>query len=209
MGILITFLLGIFLLAGVLVVRLARGSKVIEQFSISIALGTMCSLAMIELIPEIFETFHGKNLLFAGIAVLVGVLGLKALDHFIPDHEEGTKEDTQTQENVVHIGVMSAIAIVLHNIVEGMAVYSLTAESVKVGALVALGVGLHNMLMAWISPVLNDFVIGILICLALGMLLYIIIFELIPHLIHSSRKGLSVLGTGIGVIIIIISTFLE
>ena len=55
MGILITFLLGIFLLAGVLVVRLARGSKVIEQFSISIALGTMCSLAMIELIPEIFE----------------------------------------------------------------------------------------------------------------------------------------------------------
>lgn len=243
MGILITFLLGIFLLAGVLVVRLARGSKVIEQFSISIALGTMCSLAMIELIPEIFETFHGKNLLFAGIAVLIGILGLKALDHFIPDHEEGTKEDTQTQENVVHIGVMSAIAIVLHNIVEGMAVYSLTAESVKVGALVALGVGLHNipmgmliystlqkdsrkkkilvlgaaagstflggLLMAWISPVLNDFVIGILICLALGMLLYIIIFELIPHLIHSSRKGLSVLGTGIGVIIIIISTFLE
>ena len=82
MGILITFLLGIFLLTGVLVVRLARGSKVIEQFSISIALGTMCSLAMIELIPEIFETFHGKNLLFAGIAVLVGILGLKALDHF-------------------------------------------------------------------------------------------------------------------------------
>ena len=37
MGILITFLLGIFLLTGVLVVRLARGSKVIEQFSISIA----------------------------------------------------------------------------------------------------------------------------------------------------------------------------
>ena len=144
MGILITFLLGIFLLLGVLVVRLAKGSKVIEQFSISIALGTMCSLAIIELIPEVFETFHGKNLVFAGIAVILGIVGLKALDHFIPDHEENTEEDTQTQENVVHIGVMSAVAIVLHNIVEGMAVFSLTAGSLKVGMLVALGVGLAN-----------------------------------------------------------------
>lgn len=243
MGILITFILGIFLLLGVVVVRLAKGSRMIEQFSISIALGTMCSLVVLELIPDVLETFTAMRLIPAGIAVIIGIAVLKVLDHFIPDHEQGHNESEQTQENVIHIGMISAVAIVLHNIVEGMAVYSLTAESLKVGILMAFGVGLHNIpmgmlvystlqkesrrkqvlvlgaaagstflggvLMALISPVLNEFVIGILICLALGMLLYIIIFELIPHLIHSSHKGLSVLGTGIGIAIIILSSLLE
>lgn len=243
MGILITFILGIFILLGVVVVRLAKGSRLIEQLSISIALGTMCSLVGIELIPDVLETFTGKQLIPAGIAVVIGIAVLKLLDTFIPDHEHGHNEEEQTQENVIHIGIISAVAIVLHNIVEGMAVYNLTGESLKVGILMAFGVGLHNipmgmliystlqrdsrrkqiiilgaaagstffggLLMAWISPVLNEFVIGILVCLALGMLLYIIIFELLPHLIHSSRKWLSVLGTVIGIAIILISSLLE
>jgi ZIP family zinc transporter len=144
---------------------------------------------------------------------------------------------------MIHIGIISAVAIILHNIVEGMAVYSITTESLKVGLLVALGVGLHNIpmgmlmystlekntkskrilmlalaavstfvggvLMALISPVLNDFVIGILICLALGMLLYIILFELIPHLVHTKNKELSVIGILAGILVILISTMLE
>ncbi len=242
MGLIITFALGVFLLSGIIVVKLARGSKSIEQLSIAIALGTMGSLVVLELIPEVFETFHGIQLLYAGLAVLLGVGLLKLLDHFIPDHED-VKEDVQTEENVIHIGIISAVAIILHNIVEGMAVYSIVTESVKMGLLVALGVGLHNIpmgmlmystlqkdsrkkqvlilglaavstfaggvLMVCIRPVLNSFVIGILICLALGMLIYIIGFELIPHLIHAKRKWMSLLGIVAGILIIIISTFLE
>lgn len=246
MGIIITLILGIFLLAGVLVVRLAKNGEKVEQLSIAIALGTMLSLVIMELIPEVLETFQGKNLIFAGIAVVMGIALLKLLDHFIPDHEEhGGMEPEQenTPENMIHIGIISAVAIILHNIVEGMAVYSITTESLKVGLLVALGVGLHNIpmgmlmystlekdsrkkrililtlaavstfaggvLMALISPVLNEFVIGILICLALGMLLYIILFELVPHLLHCKNKWLSVIGILAGILIIIVSTFLE
>lgn len=242
MGLIITFALGIFLLSGILVVKLARGSKSIEQLSIAIALGTMGSLVIMELIPEVLETFRGTQLIYAGAAVLAGVAVLKLLDHFIPDHESA-KDTEQTQENVIHIGIISAVAIILHNIVEGMAVYSITVESVRMGLLVALGVGLHNIpmgmlmystlqkdsrrkqililglaaistfaggiLMLTIQPVLNGFVIGILICLALGMLIYIIGFELIPHLFHAKRKWLSLIGVIAGILIIIISTWLE
>lgn len=242
MGLIITFALGIFLLNGILVVKLARGSKSIEQLSIAIALGTMGSLVIMELIPEVLETFQGTQLLYAGAAVLAGVAVLKLLDHFIPDHESAGDTE-QTQENVIHIGIISAVAIILHNIVEGMAVYSITVESVRMGLLVALGVGLHNIpmgmlmystlqkdsrrkqvlilglaavstfaggiLMLAIQPVLNSFVIGILICLALGMLIYIIGFELIPHLLHAKRKWLSLIGIVVGILIIIISTWLE
>ncbi|MBP3506640.1 MAG: ZIP family metal transporter [Lachnospiraceae bacterium] len=242
MGIVITFVLGLFVLFGVVVVKLAKGSKTIEQLSIAIALGTMVSLVAMELIPEVLETFHGVWLVVAAAAAIVGIVALKVLDHFIPDHEDSHHEE-QTEENVIHIGVISAVAIILHNIVEGMAVYSICAESVKVGMLVALGVGLHNipmgmlmystlqkdsrkkqvlilglaavstfvggLLMALISPVLNAFVIGILICIGLGMLLYIIFWELIPHLFHSPKKWLSGLGILLGIAVIIVSTFLE
>lgn len=243
MGIIITFVLGIFLLLGAVVVRLAKNSKKIEQLSIAIALGTMVSLVILELIPDLLETFQGAKLVLAALLVLVGIGVLKILDHFIPDHEDGHEEGEQTKENVIHIGMISAVAIILHNIVEGMVVYSIAAESVRVGILVALGVGLHNIpmgmlmsstlkgdsrkkqmlilgsaavstfiggiLMACISPVLNEFVIGILVCLALGMLIYIICFELIPHLFHARNKALTFVGTALGIIIIMISSFLE
>jgi ZIP family zinc transporter len=246
MGILITFILGIFLLAGVVVVKLEKNGEKIEQLSIAIALGTMASLVILELIPEVLETFHGMQLIYAGIAIVLGIVVLKVLDAFIPDHEEhhgGEADHENKAENMIHIGIISAVAIILHNIVEGMAVYSITTESLKVGLLVALGVGLHNIpmgmlmystlekdtrskrililalaavstfaggvLMALISPVLNDFVIGILICLALGMLLYIILFELIPHLVHTKNKALSVIGILAGILVILISTMLE
>ena len=143
----------------------------------------------------------------------------------------------------MHIGIVSSLAIILHNIIEGMAVYSMTIESVKLGLLVALGVGLHNipmgmviystlekekknkkiillslvvlstfiggLLMLLISNLLNEFVMGILICITLGMLLYIIIFELIPHILHSKNKLLSIIGIVIGVLVILISSMLE
>lgn len=243
MGIVITFILGIFLLFGAVVVKLANQSKRIEQLSIAIALGTMVSLVALELIPELFEKFQGNRLIYAFSFVVIGIVALKILDHFIPDHENVHEETEQTEENVIHIGVISAVAVILHNIVEGMAVFSITSESVRVGILVALGVGLHNIpmgmlmystlkeesrrkrililsaaafstffggiLMVCIRPVLNDFVIGTLICLALGMLIYIILFELIPHLLHCRNKWLSVLGTLLGIIIIIISLLFE
>lgn len=243
MGIIITFILGIFLVFGAVVVRLAKNSKKIEQLSIAIALGTMVSLVILDLVPELLETFHGSGLVLAALMVLIGIGILKVLDHFIPDHEDGHGEEEQTEENVIHIGMISAVAIILHNIVEGMAVYSIAAESARVGILVGLGVGLHNIpmgmlmystlkgdsrrkqilifgsavvstfiggvLMAFISPVLNEFVIGSLICLALGMLIYIICFELIPHLLHSKNKMLTLAGVVLGIITILISSCLE
>ena len=76
---------------------------------------------------------------------------LTLLDIFIPehDHEHGLSHEC-TEENLLHIGIVSTIAIVLHNIIEGMAVYSITTESVKVGLLMALGVGLHNIPMGMV-----------------------------------------------------------
>ena len=52
-------------------------------------------------------------------------------------------------------------------------------------------------------------VIGILLCLTLGMIIYIVFFELLPHVLHSKNKVLSIIGILIGILIIIISSMFE
>lgn len=150
MGLLITFILGLFILIGVFLVKIQKNTKLIENLSISVALGCMISLAVSDLFPEIYETFSDRIYLII-IFVLAGILILKLLDIFIPEHDHGRGLSHEcTKENLLHIGIVSTIAIVLHNMIEGMAIYSITNESVKLGTLMALGVGLHNIPMGMV-----------------------------------------------------------
>lgn len=244
MGLLITLLLGIFFIIGTLVVKFLKNTKVIEILSISIALGTMVCLVLFDLVPEMFEHLEGVSIIFMVIFIILGIVILKILDFFVPDHdhEHGFHHDC-SEENLLHIGIVSLVAIVLHNIIEGMAVYSLSVENIRTGLLVALGVGLHNipmgmvisstlesepkrrkilyialaslstffggLIMLLVHSLINDFVIGLLICITLGMILYIILFELIPHILHSDNKKLAMIGILLGIVIIIITTLFE
>ena len=63
MSLLITFLLGIFILAGAFIARSARNRKLIEQISISVAFGTMIALAVTELFPEAIENLGRSHII--------------------------------------------------------------------------------------------------------------------------------------------------
>lgn len=244
MGLLITLLLGIFFIVGYFLVKFGKNTKAVETLSISVALGTMVCLVIFDLIPEMFEHLDGISIFFMILLVLLGAVFLKILDLFVPDHDHDVSlHHDCSEDNLLHIGIVSLVAIVLHNIIEGMAVYSLVVEDVRTGLLVALGVGLHNipmgmvisstlepeprrkqvlsivvamlstffggLIMMLVHSVISDFFIGCLICITLGMILYIVLFELIPHTLHSENKKLSLVGIIIGVLIILITTLFE
>ena len=59
------------------------------------------------------------------------------------------------------------------------------------------------MKMMW--SMIDDFITGILISLTLGMIVYIVLFELLVHLMHTKNKLLSAAGVAIGVAIILVS----
>ena len=244
MGLIITLFLGIFFILGFVLVKLGKSTKTIEILSISIALGTMVCLVIFDLVPEMIEHFAGLPIYYMILLILLGVGLLKVLDLFVPDHDgELDYHHKCSDENLLHIGIVSLVAIVLHNVIEGMAVYSLASEDIKTGLLVALGVGLHNIpmgmvigstlepeprkkqivsisiatlstfiggiIMLFLSSFVTEFVIGGLICITLGMILYIILFELIPHILHSDNKKLALIGIVIGVVIILITILFE
>jgi len=242
MALVITLILGIFFLVGVLVVRFSKNSESIEHYSIAIACGAMVGIAVLDIIPEICEITTVDIWYLPIIGIAIGFLALVLLDKFIPEHEEA--EDTEySEENIVHIGVISSIAIVLHNIVEGMAVYSLASQSVSQGLMLMIGVGLHNIpmgmfiystlrhrtgwkrnvliglsvistfvggvLMMILAPYISDRSDGVVFGIALGMIIYIVVLELIPYVKRNKNKITSVICALIGLAIVLVSVFME
>ncbi|MBO4365529.1 MAG: ZIP family metal transporter [Eggerthellaceae bacterium] len=248
MGLVVTFVLGVFVLAGAAVAGFAKDVGRIRDISIAVALGAMAMLLVDDLIPEALEEAGSIGWPLALIGVAAGVLVLVALDRFLPEGHHGFGDEDHCgehshAESALHISIATTIALVVHNVVEGMSVYSLSAESLTMAVILGIGVGLHNIPMGMIVysglrdeatvrkvvvlafAVLSTFVGGLvmfalhsavdervvsfMICLTIGLLFYIIVFELIPHAAHSQRKGITVVCIALGVLAVAASGLLE
>lgn len=226
----LTFVVGTFILIGSLIIIFTKSNQKIISFSLALAFIVMIGLVFFELIFEAIE--HLNNIFYVLIFALIGIFILKILDHFIPYHE-----NTKEKENLYHIGIVSSIALIIHNIIEGMAIYGVALTNIQTGILMALGVGLHNipmgmvitgtiynknrkkifllltllmlstliggLFMAFLSYYINEFVLGILLAITLGMLLYISIFELLPKVVNNIKNKTNIFGIIIGIIVII------
>lgn len=143
-ALLFTLFLGLFILFGAFVIKLFKNKEKFLLISLSMAFGVMISLVLLELLPESYELFYYKtNSIALTLLIVIGILSfgfliLKLLDRFIPDHEK------EGEKNLLHIGLLSSIAIIIHNIIEGIAIYSTVASMFSAGLLLSIGVGLHN-----------------------------------------------------------------
>lgn len=144
LGLLTTLLLGIFILIGsVMALIFKRHEKVVEA-SIGLAFGVIIMLIATELLPEIIHHLGLKHIYLFIIFTALGFYVLKILDNYIPDHDDEHMTTKERKENLIHIGVMTAIALALHNIIEGMAVYSTIITDSNMGISLLIGIGFHN-----------------------------------------------------------------
>ncbi len=250
-GLLFTLGLGLFILIGAIIVFVTKNNDKFVSFSISIAFGVMAALIVGELLPETLELMQSeydliKSIVMIAIGILLGISILKLLDLFIPDHHAEDESEKEHHEQLAHIGLVSSIALVLHNIIEGMAIYSTVTTSLQLGFLVSIGVGLHNiplgmvitstfykannnkkktflivlgislstfvgglLMYGFTGQVINDIVLAILLSITLGMLIYIAMFELLPQIIHTKFKKTAIIGVIVGILLLVVSLFLE
>lgn len=244
-GLITTLLLGIFIVIGALIALLANKKSKVVEFSIGLAFGVIVTLIVTDLLPEIFETLGFRYIYVWLIGIVAGFLILKILDNFIPDHHEHKMSKEESNENLVHIGVMTSLALVLHNIIEGMAVYSSCLSDASFGIALTLGIGFHNIplgmvisssfyhstknfkktiitvLIVSLSTFFGGFVmyllklteissmlLGVLLSLTLGMLIFIIIDELLPRISDIKNKKISCIGILVGVALLVLSMFI-
>ena len=71
MGLLITFILGIFTLLGTFIALFIKNSKKFISFSIGMAFGVMLMLIIFDLAPEVVEIFFGKFTDILAVALII------------------------------------------------------------------------------------------------------------------------------------------
>jgi ZIP family zinc transporter len=82
---------------------------------------------------------------------IAGALIAFLIDYFIPDHiEEGElfsgeiTEEEQKRHGIKRAGLLTAIALAVHNFPEGMATFFVSTQNLTLGLSVAIAIGLHN-----------------------------------------------------------------
>ena len=168
MELLLTLLVGLFILLGSLC-TIKFNNKKFTDFSISLAFGVIISLIVFELLPEVYEVLNSELSIFRTILciiilILIGIYLLKIIDSFIPHHEHEEhhhhkhEDETCHNDHLKHIGIVSASAVIIHNIIEGMSLYLVTKTSITSGLLMCVGIGLHNIPMGMvISSTLSNY----------------------------------------------------
>ena len=240
----ITFLLGFFIIIGVIIAFFLKKQKKVLDFIFAFALSILTMLILTDLLGHTIEHLGIKHIYLFILFTCLGLLIFKIIDDFVPEHEDAKMTKKEEKKNIVHIGVLATIALIIHNFVEGMAIYLTSANDINLGIMMALGVGIHNIplgiiitttlnsdkntgkylfciISLFISSFLgglllyllnintvSDIVIGSLLALTMGMLLYIIIFELYPKVKKTTNKKITIIGLVAGVIIALIGTFI-
>ena len=240
----ITFLLGFFIIIGVIIAFFLKKQKKVLDFIFAFALSILTMLILTDLLGHTIEHLGIKHIYLFILFTCLGLLIFKIIDDFVPEHEDAKMTKKEEKKNIVHIGVLATIALIIHNFVEGMAIYLTSANDINLGIMMALGVGLHNIplgiiitttlnsdkntgkylfciISLFISSFLgglllyllninavSDIVIGSLLALTIGMLLYIIIFELYPKVKKTTNKKITIIGLVTGVIIALIGMFI-
>ena len=242
----VTLVLGIFVGIGALLAVLTKRQAKILDFIMGLAFSLLLMLVLTDLLPEVMNVFGIKYLWAFIVFVRIGFFLLKLLDYFIPNHHDTKMTKQEEKSNIIHIGILSVIALILHNIIEGMAVYSTACKSISLGTTMALGIGLHNVPLGMVitsvfyqakqkgyTPflyiflfalssffggfflfilhvdVLNDFIVGIFLSLTIGMLLYIIFFELCERIFHTKNKSNTICGMIVGIVLLLFTFLLR
>lgn len=150
LALLLTLVVGLFMLLGSLIIFMNKNNKNITTLSIGTAFSVMVFLLGLEIIPEALEHLGFESNKILGLILFVvftflGGLALKLLDKHIPHHHDDHCHDHHKEEShLYHVGIMTLIAVVLHNVIEGMAVYGVFNTSLNSGLVLGIGIILHN-----------------------------------------------------------------
>ena len=137
---------------------------------------------------------------------------LVMLGIFIHNFPEGMATFVGTLKSV-EMGILLAVAIAIHNIPEGIAVavpiYTSTKSSKKAffwsfisGVSEPLGALIAGLIL---FPFINDFVLGAVLAIVGGFMVYISLDELLPASRYSGFEHLSIIGIIIGMIVMALS----
>ena len=139
---LITILAGFSTMIGVFPIYFRRKSQdVLIPICLSFAAGVMISISLFSLIPEAIEAVNQSFVLFPAILIVsifivIGILFSSVVDQKI--------EKRFSNNQLYKLGLISVIALMFHNIPEGITTFISSNQDLKLGITLSIGIALHN-----------------------------------------------------------------
>ena len=105
---------------------------------LSISMSTMIMISLFDLLPTSIMTILNEYGVFYGliISILVFLLGYLIIDFL--------NNKISNNNSLYNIGIISMISLILHNLLEGLAVFMSAFNSIKLGIKMFLAIMLHN-----------------------------------------------------------------
>ncbi len=149
------FALGISLIAGlstmlgtvVIFVGESRNEKLLTT-SLGFAAGVMLSISFSDLLPQardLIATEKGAQMgiVYMDLFLVIGVFMALGLDYLVPHEAADDVKDRQHQD-LFRVGVVSTLAIMLHNFPEGIATFMAGYSDTTLGVSLGVAIALHN-----------------------------------------------------------------
>lgn len=121
-------------------IKLKNEQKIIAG-SLSFAAGVMICVSITDLIPESIHMLKSyfndiTMILLVFITLMIGIIFSSLIDKMLP---------TKTKDIPLYkVGIISMIAIILHNLPEGIATFISTTKDTSLGISLAIAIALHN-----------------------------------------------------------------
>jgi len=246
-GFVLTIFAGLSTMLGTIFIFTKKKTDKIIIGSLSFAAGVMITVSLTDLIPEsyhllrnIFPSF--PTILYILIFMVSGIILSMLIDKYLPDNRV---EESNNHKGLYRVGLISMLAIILHNLPEGMATFMATHNDVSLGISLAIAIALHNipegisisipiyyatnsrlkacfytlisglseplgalLTYLFLSPFINDRILGFLFSLIAGIMCHIAIYELLPTAKKYENKRWMWIWFIIGVGFMIINHFL-
>lgn len=132
-------------LGGLLVALKRDPSDKFLAASLGFSAGVMVYISLVELLPEGVASLEGtgRGQLWGTVAFFAGIAVIGVIDRFVPD-EINPHEDPSGGGAMRNVGVVTGLAIAVHNFPEGFASFISALENPALGVPIAIAIAIHN-----------------------------------------------------------------
>ena len=139
----LTIIAGLSTMIGTIFVFFKKKNNKILISSLGFAAGVMITVSLTDLIPESYNLLRNiypifPRIMYILIFIVTGIILSMMIDKYLPEN------NNTNNKGLYRVGIISMLAIILHNIPEGIATFMAANTNVKLGISLAIAIALHN-----------------------------------------------------------------
>lgn len=142
-------------LGGLIVAVKQRPSEEFLAGSLGLSAGVMIFISLVELLPQgiadLVDAGNPRAQVWGLVAFFAGIALIGIIDRFVPEevnpHEEPHSLDHPrglSQKRMRQVGVLTAVAIAVHNFPEGFATFMVALSDPVIAVPIAVAIAIHN-----------------------------------------------------------------